>query len=73
MLEGEGDVEIDGIVTHLRTHDTTYIPAGVVHAFRNTSAAPMRIMWIYTSNRVTRTLASTGEEVEHLTPQDRLA
>ena len=44
LLEGEGDVEIDGVTTHLRPHDTTYIPAGIVHAFRNTAAAPMRIM-----------------------------
>ena len=72
MLEGVGDVEIDGVVTALKQYDTTYIPANVPHRFYNTGTGPMRILWIYASDRVTRTFADTGVEVEHLTEADLL-
>jgi quercetin dioxygenase-like cupin family protein len=72
MLEGAGEVEIDGQVTALKQYDTTYIPANVPHRFHNTGTGPMRIVWIYSSGRVTRTFADTGEEVEHLSEADLL-
>jgi mannose-6-phosphate isomerase-like protein (cupin superfamily) len=70
LLEGEGEVEVDGHVTPLRAYDSTYIAAGQVHAFRNTGEAPMRILWIYSSAKVTRTFAGSDEEVEHLSAKD---
>jgi quercetin dioxygenase-like cupin family protein len=70
LLEGVGEVEVEGVVTPLQPYDSTYIPGGVQHAFRNTGDAPMVILWIYTSDRVTRTFADTGETVEHLSPAD---
>lgn len=70
LLEGEGEVEIGGEITPLVPYDSTYIPAGRVHAFRNTGDAPMRILWIYSSNHVTRTFLGSDEEVEHLSAQD---
>ena len=70
LLEGCGEVEIDGVVTPLVPYDSTYIAGGTDHAFRNTGEDPMVILWIYTSDRVTRTFAGTGETVEHLSPQD---
>ncbi len=70
LLEGEGEVEVDGLVTPLRPYDSTYIAAGQVHAFRNTGDAPMRILWIYSSATVTRTFAGSDEEVEHLSAKD---
>jgi mannose-6-phosphate isomerase-like protein (cupin superfamily) len=73
LLEGEGEVEIDGVVTPLARYDSTYIQAGKVHAFRNTGAQPMRILWIYSSNKVTRTFAGSDEEVEHLSQKDLMA
>jgi mannose-6-phosphate isomerase-like protein (cupin superfamily) len=73
LLDGEGEVEVDGVVTKLKRFDSTYIPGGKVHAFRNTGDAPMRILWIYSSNRVTRTFAGSSEEVEHLSARDLMS
>jgi mannose-6-phosphate isomerase-like protein (cupin superfamily) len=70
LLEGSGEVEVNGAVTALQPYDTTYIPAGTKHCFRNTGKTPMRILWVYDSPRVTRTFASDGIEVEHLSAQD---
>ncbi|EPX82888.1 Cupin domain protein [Rubellimicrobium thermophilum DSM 16684] len=72
LLEGEGEVEIDGVVTPLRPYDSTYIEAGLAHCFRNTGAGPMRILWIYDSIRVTRTFVADGIEVEHLSARDMM-
>ncbi len=70
LLDGAGICEIDGVTTALKRHDTTYIPAGIMHRFHNTGAAPMRILWIYSSALVTRTFADSGVEVEHLSAAD---
>jgi mannose-6-phosphate isomerase-like protein (cupin superfamily) len=70
ILEGQGEVEVEGVITALKPYDSTYIPGGHEHAFRNTGEQPMKILWIYGSNRVTRTFSSTGETVEHLSAAD---
>jgi mannose-6-phosphate isomerase-like protein (cupin superfamily) len=70
LLEGDGEVEVNGRVTPLVRYDSTYIPAGILHCFRNTGTAPMRILWVYDTMRVTRTFASDGVEVEHLSQRD---
>lgn len=70
LLEGVGECEIDGVVTPLKPYDSTYIQAGLMHCFRNTGEVPMRILWVYDSMKVTRTFASDGIEVEHLSKAD---
>jgi mannose-6-phosphate isomerase-like protein (cupin superfamily) len=70
LLEGEGVVEIEGVVTPLVPYDSTYIQAGREHAFRNTGEQPMRILWIYGAQIVTRTFAGSDDEVEHLSAKD---
>jgi quercetin dioxygenase-like cupin family protein len=70
LLEGAGECEIGGVVTQLSQYDTTYVPADIPHRFTNTGTGPMRILWIYSTDRVTRTFSATGETVEHLTAAD---
>jgi quercetin dioxygenase-like cupin family protein len=73
LLEGTGEVEIEGEVTALVPYDSTYIAAGLQHAFRNTGDEPMRILWIYPTQEVTRTLMSTGETIAHLSDDDLMS
>jgi len=62
VLEGDAIAVLDGLEHRLRPGDTTWIPAGLPHHFRNAStSAPMRILWIYASIAATRTLVATGE------------
>ena len=73
LLEGAGECEIDGVVTKLVQYDTTYVLANVPHRFENTGDGPMRILWIYSTDIVTRTFTATGETVEHLTEADMMS
>jgi putative monooxygenase len=61
VLEGEAVAEIDGVEHPMGPCDTSWIPAGVSHRFRNVSqTVRMRIYWTYASIDATRTVIATG-------------
>ena len=62
VIAGSAVAEIDGAEHALGLHDTTWVPAGLPHRFRNPSATEeLRIFWVYASTDATRTLVETGE------------
>ena len=70
VLSGEGIAEIDGEQFTVGPLDTSWIPAGVPHRFRNVSQTEkMRIYWTYSSLDADRTIVATGIttriDVEH--------
>lgn len=73
LLEGVGEVEIEGKITPLVKHDSTYISANVYHAFRNKGDVPMKILWIYDTSVVTRTFFGSTDEVVHLSAEDMMS
>jgi putative monooxygenase len=66
MLEGDATAVIDGVSYGVTAPDTTFIPAGVPHRFINSSSKPMKIMWVYTTTKVTRTFVETGKTEDYL-------
>jgi quercetin dioxygenase-like cupin family protein len=73
VLEGQGECVLDGETKPVKQWDTTYVPGGVVHCFRNTGSTQMSIMWVYASTDVTRTFADSGLTVPHLSDEDKIA
>ena len=74
IVDGEALVEIEGEGSvAVGRRDTTYVPAGKSHRFINTGDGPLEILWICTSDHVTRTFTETGETVEHLSAGDRVS
>jgi putative monooxygenase len=63
VLEGNALFESDSITEELVAGDTTLVPAGMAHRFRNNGEAKMRILWIYGSVDATRTKLPSGETV----------
>lgn len=64
VIEGTAFVDIDGREFPMDTYDTTFVPANIVHRFRNASdTEQMKILWTYASIDATRCMA--GEDEHH--------
>ncbi|MGI4942958.1 MAG: cupin domain-containing protein [Janthinobacterium lividum] len=62
VLEGDAFAVLNGAEHAVGPGDTSWIPPGLPHYFRNASATqPLRIFWTYASATATRTLVATGE------------
>lgn len=62
VLEGAAIAVVRGVEHPVGPGDTSWIPPGLPHYFRNASAdQPLRIFWTYASITATRTLVATGE------------
>ncbi len=72
LLEGDAEVEIDGVCTRIKPMDTVFVEAGTWHRFVNMGDGPMKILWVYDSPEVTRTFKDSGETVGHLTGGDKV-
>ncbi|AQT80977.1 cupin [Mycolicibacterium litorale] len=61
LLAGAAIAHIDGSAERLTTGDTTFIPAGIPHYFRNASdTEELHIFWTYASVDADRTIVATG-------------
>jgi putative monooxygenase len=66
VIEGKATAVIDGISHQVTAPDTTFIFPGVPHRFINSSDKPMKILWVYTTTRVTRTFVDPGKTGDDL-------
>jgi quercetin dioxygenase-like cupin family protein len=71
ILEGEAVAIIEGQESVVRPYDTTFVPPGTPHHFRNDGPGQMKFLWTYGGAHVTRTYVETGQTVEHLSAEDR--
>ncbi|MFJ2620446.1 cupin domain-containing protein [Glutamicibacter sp. NPDC087344] len=72
VIEGTAYVDIDGTEFFLETYETTFVPANIVHRFRNASdIEEMKIFWTYASIDATRTMDGSADrhriDTEHPT------
>jgi len=66
ILDGDAMAEINGVNYELTAPDTTFITLGLPHRFVNRGDKPMKILWVYTSTKVTRTFVETGRTENYL-------
>ena len=47
FLDGYFDVEVAGVLYHVKPGDFAFIPKGTVHAFKNVGASPGRLRYVF--------------------------
>jgi quercetin dioxygenase-like cupin family protein len=68
VIEGSAVAEVGNESIALSPFDTTFVPQGISHRFRNAGDTVMRILWSYPHSHVTRTLTESGRTIDDLTP-----
>ena len=68
VVQGSATAVIEGVEQAVGTFDTTYVPAGVPHCFRNDSSEPFVMLFVYPSPYVERHFPETGEMDWHGRP-----
>lgn len=68
VIEGQAVAEVGSEAYPLQPFDTTFVPQGIPHRFRNSGHTVMRILWSYPHSHVTRTLTESGRTIDDLTP-----
>ncbi len=68
VIEGQAVAEVGADSYPLQPFDTTFVPQGIPHRFRNSGTTVMRILWSYPHSHVTRTLTESGRTIDDLTP-----
>ena len=58
VLEGKAVFEASGESAEMVQHATTLVPTGTVHRFQNPGPGRLRILFVYGSTQVTRTIVS---------------
>lgn len=68
VVQGRATAIIDGEAQPVGTFDTTYVPAGVPHCFRNDGDEPFVMLFVYPSPYVERHFPETGDMDWHGRP-----
>lgn len=63
VASGEGNVYVDGRLTHVRAGDVIHIPSGTPHATIPTPQSAMRLVCFFPHSDLTQNLEETGQEV----------
>lgn len=72
VLEGQAEVRVGAEMVKLGPMESSFVPADMLHSFRNCGLGRLVILWINGARDVTRTFTGTGETVPHVSSRDQV-